>query len=153
MKDQGGDPEFGRYLLAVAAFFPRGNLNVVIRAFAVRTPQGWEVMPGGYARIGRTEDPTALAMQSGGSVADVWVVARKPVKPDSLTHTGGAPFVFRVRDGRAERVPIQVHGVAGQQVVVDGALRADDRVIVAGHAALLDGDAVRIVAPASPAER
>lgn len=34
MKDQGGDPEFGRYLLAVAAFFPRGNLNVVIRAFA-----------------------------------------------------------------------------------------------------------------------
>jgi uncharacterized circularly permuted ATP-grasp superfamily protein/uncharacterized alpha-E superfamily protein len=72
---------------------------MVIRAFAVRTPQGWEVMPGGYARIGRTEDPTALAMQSGGSVADVWVVARKPVKLDSLTHTGGAPFV-RYRSAR-----------------------------------------------------
>lgn len=72
---------------------------MVIRAFAVRTPQGWEVMPGGYARIGRTEDPTALAMQSGGSVADVWVVADQPVKPDSLTHTAGKPFV-RYRSAR-----------------------------------------------------
>ena len=35
---------------------------MVVRVFAARTPQGWTVMPGGYARIGRTEDPTALAM-------------------------------------------------------------------------------------------
>ena len=34
MEDQGGDPEFGRYLLAVAAFFPRGNLNVVMPTYA-----------------------------------------------------------------------------------------------------------------------
>ena len=42
MKDQGGDPEFGRYLLAVAAFFPRGNLNVVIRAFAAEVDRAAE---------------------------------------------------------------------------------------------------------------
>ncbi|WP_425072814.1 circularly permuted type 2 ATP-grasp protein [Sagittula sp. S175] len=65
---------------------------MVIRAFAVRTGAGWEVMPGGYARIGRTDDPTALAMQSGGSVADVWVVSDKPVTAVTLSGTPDAPF-------------------------------------------------------------
>jgi len=68
---------------------------MMIRVFAVRTSNGWEIMPGGYARIGRTEDPTALAMQSGGSVADVWVVADEPVAPDTLTPSAKAPFVRR----------------------------------------------------------
>ncbi|WP_238364063.1 circularly permuted type 2 ATP-grasp protein [Mesobacterium pallidum] len=58
---------------------------MVVRVFAARTPQGWTVMPGGYARIGQTDDPTALAMQSGGSVADVWVVGDAPVSLDTLT--------------------------------------------------------------------
>ncbi|MBP0481186.1 circularly permuted type 2 ATP-grasp protein [Sagittula salina] len=66
---------------------------MVIRVFAVRTPQGWDVMPGGYARIGRTEDPTALAMQSGGSVADVWVVSEAKVAPDSLAPGSDTPFL------------------------------------------------------------
>ncbi|GAA3874288.1 circularly permuted type 2 ATP-grasp protein [Celeribacter arenosi] len=58
---------------------------MVVRVFAARTPNGWTIMPGGYARIGRTSDPTALGMQSGGSVADVWIVSDKPVAPDTLT--------------------------------------------------------------------
>ncbi|GAA4224217.1 putative circularly permuted ATP-grasp superfamily protein/putative alpha-E superfamily protein [Sagittula marina] len=74
---------------------------MVIRAFAVRTAHGWEVMPGGYARIGRTEDPTALAMQSGGSVADVWVVSDEDVPPDSLTPRADGPFMRQ----RPERLP------------------------------------------------
>ncbi len=49
-----------------------------LRAFVLRTPQGWRVMPGGFARIGRAGDPTAIALQQGGAVADVWI-------------TGGAP--------------------------------------------------------------
>ena len=48
-----------------------------LRVFLARTPRGWRVMPGGYARIGRTQDATAIAMQRGGSVADVWVVSRQ----------------------------------------------------------------------------
>ncbi len=44
-----------------------------LRAFALRTPQGWRVMPGGFARIGRAGDPTAIALQRGGAVADVWI--------------------------------------------------------------------------------
>ncbi len=66
---------------------------MMIRAFAVRTANGWEIMPGGYARIGRTEDPTALAMQRGGSVADVWVVSQTAVTPDTLTPETSAPFL------------------------------------------------------------
>ena len=50
-----------------------------LRFFLARTPEGWTVMPGGYARIGCTEDPTAIAMQNGGSAADVWVIANHPV--------------------------------------------------------------------------
>jgi len=66
---------------------------MTVRVFAARTPGGWLVMPGGYARIGRTEDPTALAMQKGGSVADVWIVGDKPINPDSLAMQPAGPFV------------------------------------------------------------
>ncbi|SPF78193.1 circularly permuted type 2 ATP-grasp protein [Pseudoprimorskyibacter insulae] len=66
---------------------------MVLRVYAARTPDGWTVMPGGYARIGATEDPTALAMQSGGSVADVWVVSDRPVKMDTLNAPPTGAFV------------------------------------------------------------
>ena len=37
-----------------------------LRVFLARTAHGWEVMAGGFARVGRTEDASAIAMQSGG---------------------------------------------------------------------------------------
>ncbi len=55
-----------------------------LRVFLARTPDGWSVMPGGFARIGSTSDPTAIAMQRGGAVADVWIVSRGPVAPDTM---------------------------------------------------------------------
>lgn len=61
---------------------------MTIRVFAARTAEGWTFMPGGYARIGRSGDATALAMQAGGSVADVWVMAPQPVPPDTLVAPG-----------------------------------------------------------------
>lgn len=69
---------------------------MVVRVFAVRTPEGWTVMPGGYARTGKTEDPTALAMQSGGSVSDVWVVSEKSVDYDTLSGQSSGPFIRRM---------------------------------------------------------
>lgn len=50
-----------------------------LRVFMVRTPDGWSVMPGGFARIGPEEGSTVLNMQKGGSVADVWIVSDSPV--------------------------------------------------------------------------
>lgn len=68
---------------------------MTVRVFAARTATGWTVMPGGYARIGRSADATALAMRNGGSVADVWIVADHPVEKDTLAHPASGPFVRR----------------------------------------------------------
>ncbi|MCA1969717.1 MAG: circularly permuted type 2 ATP-grasp protein [Rhizobium sp.] len=58
-----------------------------LRVYAARTRDGWQIMPGGFARIGASDDVTALAMQSGGSAADVWIVSDKPVDRTSLLPT------------------------------------------------------------------
>ncbi len=55
-----------------------------LRVFAARTQDGWQVMPGGFARIGRSNDTAAIAMQAGGSAADVWIVSDKPVERTTL---------------------------------------------------------------------
>ena len=55
-----------------------------LRVFAARTRDGWQIMPGGFARIGSGDDVAAIAMQQGGSAADVWVVSRKPVERATL---------------------------------------------------------------------
>ena len=54
-----------------------------LRAFALRSPDGWRILPGGFARLGRSDDPTAIALQSGGTVADVWITG-----PGSVPVTG-----------------------------------------------------------------
>lgn len=66
-----------------------------LRVFLARTPEGWQVMPGGFARIGSSPDPAAIAMQRGGSAADVWVVSPEPVPTPSLAGPDSA------RDRRA----------------------------------------------------
>ena len=55
-----------------------------LRVFAARTKEGWSIMPGGFARVGRTNDATAIAMQRGGQAADVWIVSDRPVKRETL---------------------------------------------------------------------
>lgn len=61
---------------------------MTVRVFAARTPQGWQFLPGGYARIGNSGDTTALSMQMGGSVADVWVMSDKPALEETLFEPG-----------------------------------------------------------------
>ena len=71
---------------------------MTIRMFLARTAQGWRVMPGGFARIGSGKDTTAIAMQLGSSVADVWVVSDRPVMRDSLLAAGDPAFA-RIEPG------------------------------------------------------
>ena len=63
---------------------------VTLRVFLARTRRGWAVMPGGFARIGARPDPSAIAMQRGGSAADVWVVSPGPVARPSLVPAAAA---------------------------------------------------------------
>jgi uncharacterized circularly permuted ATP-grasp superfamily protein/uncharacterized alpha-E superfamily protein len=55
-----------------------------LRVFAARTENGWQIMPGGFARIGSGADVAAIAMQAGGTAADVWIVSDKPVERQTL---------------------------------------------------------------------
>lgn len=63
-----------------------------VRVFLARTAQGWQVMPGGFARIGASGDSTALAMQKGGAAADVWIVSDTDVPAITMAPAPRGPF-------------------------------------------------------------
>lgn len=65
---------------------------MTLRVFLARVNGQWQVMRGGFARIGATPDPAAIAMQRGGSTADVWVVSPTPVAEVSLAPPVLGPF-------------------------------------------------------------
>jgi uncharacterized circularly permuted ATP-grasp superfamily protein/uncharacterized alpha-E superfamily protein len=69
-----------------------------LRVFLARTAGGWEIMPGGFARIGSTDDAAAIAMQRGGTAADVWIVSPAPVAEVTMLPAAAAPYV-RVAPG------------------------------------------------------
>ena len=72
--------------LSTAPAFDEGRLvprPMSLRVFLARTAEGWEVMPGGFARIGRSASPQ-LSMQQGGSAADVWIVSKSPVRGETM---------------------------------------------------------------------
>jgi len=82
--------------LSTTPVFVDGRLQprpMSVRLFLARTADGWQVMPGGYARIGRTQDANAITLQRGGTVADVWVISDGPVDKESLTSPVTAPYV------------------------------------------------------------
>ncbi|MFO0406617.1 MAG: circularly permuted type 2 ATP-grasp protein [Labrys sp. (in: a-proteobacteria)] len=66
-----------------------------LRVFAVSTPNGWTVMPGGFCRVSDSADPGALSMQRGGRSADVWVPSDGPVEPVTLLPRGGKVAIRR----------------------------------------------------------
>ncbi len=49
--------------------------TVGLRVFAVATPQGWRVMPGGLTRVAGDADSRVIAMQRGGRSKDTWVLS------------------------------------------------------------------------------
>jgi uncharacterized alpha-E superfamily protein len=65
-----------------------------IRVFMARTRDGWKLMPGGFARLAATsQDPSAVSLRSGGTVADVWVVSDRPVSDDTMLSHADEVFV------------------------------------------------------------
>jgi len=82
--DRDGDRLVGQeaITLSTTPAFENGKLvprPMSLRIFLGRTHNGWQVMPGGLARIGRSSESAELAMQKGGSAADIWVVSKRPV--------------------------------------------------------------------------
>ena len=52
---------------------------VGLRVFAVATPNGYRVMPGGLTRVAIDGDSRVIAMQHGGRSKDTWVLSDEPV--------------------------------------------------------------------------
>lgn len=52
---------------------------VGLRVFAVATPDGYRVMPGGLTRVAVDGDSRVIAMQRGGRSKDTWVLSGAPV--------------------------------------------------------------------------
>ncbi|WP_372603942.1 circularly permuted type 2 ATP-grasp protein [Actibacterium sp.] len=84
-----------RVRLSTAPAFVNGRLQprpMSLRVFLARTEQGWAVMPGGFARIGGGHHPDRLSMQSGGQVADVWVVGGNTSDAETMLPKGTGRF-------------------------------------------------------------
>ncbi len=82
--------------LSTTPAYSNGKLSphpMSLRVFLARTSRGWRVMPGGYGRIGRTQDAAAIALQRGGSVSDVWVVSDGPVSTETMLPSPASPYV------------------------------------------------------------
>ncbi|MBL8429331.1 MAG: circularly permuted type 2 ATP-grasp protein [Dechloromonas sp.] len=57
---------------------------VGLRAYAVTTPDGYSVMPGGLARVTTGASTRIISMQRGGASKDAWVLTNGPVSQFSM---------------------------------------------------------------------
>ena len=57
---------------------------VGLRAYAVATPDGYSVMPGGLARVATGANARIISMQRGGASKDAWVLTNGPVSEFTL---------------------------------------------------------------------
>ena len=55
-----------------------------LRVYAAITPEGYNVLPGGLARVAGVDNTRILTMQKGGSSKDTWVLSDGPVASFSL---------------------------------------------------------------------
>lgn len=66
--------------------------HMVIRVFAVATPEGWSVMPGGLARISAERDLLTARLQTGGGGSkDVWVLSEPGPHTQPPARAASAP--------------------------------------------------------------
>jgi len=65
-----------------------------LRVFLAWTTEGWRVMPGGFARVGVSQDAAAVSLQSGAAVADVWIV---PASDSEALATAGEARARTIR--------------------------------------------------------
>jgi uncharacterized circularly permuted ATP-grasp superfamily protein/uncharacterized alpha-E superfamily protein len=87
---------------ATAPVFKKGSLesrHFMLRTFMTRSITGWDLMPGGLARIASQSFSAIVSMQQGGESKDVWVL---PLKADTaegsedvLVHHADAPPIVR----------------------------------------------------------
>ncbi|MCB1959781.1 MAG: circularly permuted type 2 ATP-grasp protein [Rhodocyclaceae bacterium] len=79
--------------------------SVGLRLYAVATPEGYQVMPGGLARAAGSADALVLSMQRGGAAKDTWVLADSAVDTFSLLKpANGKGTLVRAGNNLSSRV-------------------------------------------------
>ena len=74
-----------------------------IRVYAIATPSGYRVMPGGLARIA-SDAADIVSMQRGGGSKDVWVLAPDRKSIDEINVAGAAPRAAARHDDLPSRL-------------------------------------------------
>lgn len=122
---------------------------------------GQEELRGRVAQLGRAAAgagslfPVVVALDGApnmvvpGFTADVRLPVKRAagllVPVPAVSDPGGrAPFVYRVEDSIARRVPVKVLELTERGVVVQSKLQIGDPVVVRGHASLLPGEPVEV---------
>ncbi len=85
--------------LSTAPVLQNGKLvprPFVLRVFAAATPDGWEVMPGGFCLISDKSDARAVSMGDGVQSADVWVLSKAPVPVETLLPSSESVNIRRI---------------------------------------------------------
>lgn len=73
--------------LSTTPVWDQGRLQprpFVLRVYAAATPDGWQVMPGGFCLVSDKADARAVSMGEGIKSADVWVLSAEPVAVETL---------------------------------------------------------------------
>ena len=65
--------------------------SVGVRVYAVASPDGYVVMPGGLTRVASAANAHVISMQRGGSSKDTWVLTQGPVNPFSMLRRAVGP--------------------------------------------------------------
>ena len=120
-----------------AALAPR---TVGLRVFAVATPDGWRVMPGGLTRVAPAES-RGIAMQRGGRSKDTWVLSDAPVNASFtlLSSTVTADDLVTARANLASRAAENLFWFGRYGERCD----ASARLLRVAIAHVLDGSALR----------
>lgn len=75
----------------------------------------------------------------------------RPAVPESAVVWGSdGSYLWTIRDGVARQVPVTIAARRDGMVLVSGALRANERIIVEGTQKVRQGQQVQVVAPARP---
>lgn len=120
------------------------------RSATARIHEIGQAQPGQTAAvIGRLNDESNADWQAGDAVYIELELQGSEVLsvPLSAIINPGTQYsrVFRVRDNRAELVPIETGRTLRGWAQVSGPLSTNDRIVIAGQAQLLDGEPVRII--------
>ena len=137
-----GSVSLGQDVTVSLPFAGQRRVNGRVRAVA-RAAVG----PGRLFPVVVVIEPAAgvVAGTSAELLLDVEASDQPAVPLRAVLNPGASrPCVFKLSDGRARRVDVELGRIHGDRVTVRGDLASGDRIVIAGHTSLVDGDRLEV---------